>query len=160
MHLINIKNRLEQQSILFSNESLLGRPTIIGYDKKFKLQWFATQLNTFIIAMDLGAETVSVPAFEAVLNESWGYAKFHHNGLPRGFQSASAVITILISSHVDQHAIDYCRELRAGKKWAGCSVPVAIDTTHNHLHYFTKTPFWGAIYFPYIKNLIIKTTQP
>lgn len=159
MTLQEIKKRLESQSILFSENQVHGRPTVIGYDKKFKWRWFATQLNTFLVAIDLGNDPVTVATIEAALADSFAYAKQNYNGWPRGLQSAVGVITILMSSHIDERAFEYCRELKSGKKWAGFAVPVVIDSSTGQVHYFNRNPIWGRIYYPYFKDLIAKATH-
>lgn len=158
MKLNDIKLRLEVLSILFSEHSIGGRPSVIGYDKKFKWRWFATQLNTFLVAIDFGNEPVNVPAIDAALAESFSYAQKHYNGWPRGLQSGLGVITFLLSSHLDAAAIDYCENLKAGKKWAGFAVPVVIHSDSGQVHAFQRNPLWGRIYYPYFKQLIHKTT--
>jgi hypothetical protein len=159
MTLQEIRKRLESQSILFSEDQVHGRPTVIGYDKRFKWRWFATQLNTFIVAIDFGNDPVTVATIEAALIDSFAYAKQNYNGWPRGLQSGLGVITILVSSRIDQRAIEYCRELKSGKKWAGLVVPVVIDSSTGQVHSFNRNPIWGRIYYPYFKDLIAKATQ-
>lgn len=159
MTLQEIKKRLESQSILFSEDQVCGRPTVIGYDKKFKWQWFATQLNTFLVAIDFGNDPVTVAAIEAALTDSFAYAEQHYNGWPRGLQSGLGVITILVSSHIDERVIEYCRELKSGKKWAGFAVPVAIDSSTGEVYSFNRDPIWGQIYYPYFRDLIANVTQ-
>ncbi len=159
MTLQEIKKRLEALSILFSEDQILGRPAVIGYDKKFKWRWFATQLNTFLVAIDFGNDPVTVATIEAALTDSFAYAKQNYNGWLRGLQSGVGVITILISSHIDERAIEYCRELKSGKKWAGFAVPVVIDSSTGQVHSFNRNPIWGRIYYPYFKELIAKVTQ-
>jgi hypothetical protein len=154
MNLQSIKLRLKSQSIFFSEALIGGRPAVIGYEKKFKWQWFATQLNTFVVAIDFGDEPVDVAAIEAALSESFTYATRNHTGWPRGLQSGVGVICFLISSRIDALAIDYCRELKAGKKWAGFAVPVVIDSSTAAVHQFHSNPVWGLIYFPYFRELI------
>lgn len=159
MTLQEIKKRLESQSIPFSEDQVHGRPTIIAYDKKFKWRWFATQLNTFLVAIDFGNDPVTVATIEAALTDSFAYAKENHNGWPRGLQSGVGVIAILVSSHIDERAIEYCRELKSGKKWAGFAVPVVIISSTGQAHSFNRNPSWGRIYYPYFKDLIAKATQ-
>lgn len=159
MILQEIKKRLESQSILFSEDQVHGRPTVIGYNKKFKWRWFATQLNTFLVAIDFGSDPVTVATIEAALTDSFAYAKENYNGWPRGLQSGVGVIAILMSSQIDERAIEYCRELKSGKKWAGFAVPVVIDSSTGQVHSFNRNPIWGRIYYPYFKDLIVKATQ-
>jgi len=159
MKLIEIKKRLESQSILFSEDQVHGRPAVIGYDKKFKWEWFATQLNTFLVAIDFGNDPVTVATIEAALTDSFAYAKQNYSGWPRGLQSSLGVVTILVSSRIDERVVEYCRELKSGKKWAGFAVPVAIDSSTGQVHSFERGPIWGRIYYPYLKDLIAKATQ-
>ncbi len=159
MTLQEIKNRIESQSFLFSDDQVCGRPAVVGYDKKFKWRWFATQLNTFLVAIDFGNDSVTIATIESALTDSFAYAKQNYNGWPRGLQSGVGVITILLSSDIDGRAIEYCRELKSGKKWAGFAVPVVIDSPTGQVYYFNRNPIWGRIYYPYFKDLIIKTTH-
>ena len=104
MDIQKIKNRLQSKSVFLSEDSIGGRPTVIGYDKQFRWRWFATQLNTFIVAVDFGNETVTVESIENVLNEAFAYAKQNYSGWPRGFQSALGSIVIVISSSIEDTA--------------------------------------------------------
>ncbi|MEJ2612835.1 MAG: hypothetical protein P8179_22940 [Candidatus Thiodiazotropha sp.] len=158
MSLQEIKKRLESQSILYSEDQIHGRPTVIGYDKKFKWQWIATQLNTFLVAIDYGKDQVTVESIESAQADSFVYAKKHYNGWPHGLQSGLGVITILMSAQIDTDAIEYCQKLKSGKKWAGFAVPVVIDSSNNQIHSFDKNPIWGRIYYPYFKDLISNIT--
>ena len=154
MNLHSIKSRLESKGIFLSEDSLCGRPTVIGYEKRFRWRWFATQLNTFVVAADYGDETLTVQSIEALLSEAFSYAKKHYTGWPRGFQSGVGTIAILLSSSIDDDAIKYCRELKAGKKWAGFAVPVAIGTSSNETFVFDRNPMWGRIYYPHFKKIV------
>lgn len=138
---------------------MLGRPAVIGYDKRFRWRWFATQLNTFVVAIDYGDEPVSMATIEAALTESFAFAKRNYKGWPRGLQSAVGVITLLRSSCLDAGAIEYCRELKSGKKWAGFAVPVVLDASTGQAHFFSRSPLWGRVYYPHFRKLILQSTQ-
>lgn len=158
MTLENIKTQLENKGVLLSDENILDQPNVIGYEKKFKWKWFATQLNTFIIASDLGDQTLSVSIMEKHLAESFNYAKKNYKGWPRGFQSGLAVINILISKNIEQDLKDYCTQLKVGKKFAGFSIPVVIDSNTGEVFCFHKNPIVGGIYYPHFKRLINEVT--
>lgn len=153
-----IKTQLENKGILLSDEDILDQPNVIGYEKKFKWKWFATQLNTFIIASDLGEQPLSVSVMEKHLAESFNYAKKNYKGWPRGFQSGLAVINILISKNIDIDLKEYCKKLKVGKKFAGFSIPVVIDSNTGEAFYFEKNPIVGGIYYPHFKRLIKEVT--
>jgi hypothetical protein len=153
-----IKERLNEKSILFSEDGFADRPTVVGYDKVFKWRWMATQMNTFIVVADFGNEIVSPMTFAKLFHQSFGYAKLNYSGWPRGVQSSMAVIAVIISTNIDSDAVDYCKELKVRKSWAGFSVPVAIDASTDQVHVFNKNPLRGIIYYPYFKRLIAEIT--
>lgn len=159
MNLETIKSKLKTQSILFSEDAIGHCPTVIGYEKKFRWSWMATQLNTFIVASDLGERTISTGIIERHLMDSFEYAQKHYSGWPRGLQSGIGVISILISSDVDESSRAYCRMLKSDKKWAGFSIPVAVDTSKREVYFFDHYPMWGRIYYPHFKKLIQKTVN-
>ena len=64
------------------------------------------------------------------------------------------VISILISNNVEDGAIEYCKKLKSGKKWAGFSIPVVFNSETNETYQFEKTPIWGRIYYPHFRKLI------
>lgn len=154
MNLASIKKNLQAREIFFSEDKILERPTVIGYEKKFKWKWMATQLNTFVVASDFKNDEVTPEMVEAHLNHAFDYAKKNNKGLPRGFQSGVGAISILFSSKVTQEAKDYCQELKSGKKWAGFIIPVVVDTSEKKAYFFEASPLWGKIYFPHFKQLI------
>ncbi len=62
----------------------------------------ATQMNTFVIATDLGDKTVTPIVIRKNLEEVYFFAKRNYTGWPRGLQSALSVISILISTNIPQ----------------------------------------------------------
>lgn len=154
MTLPGIKEELVARNILFSEDAICGRPSVIGYDKQFRWSWMATQLNTFVVVTDFGAEAANVPALEAFLADAFAYADKNYKGWPRGLQSGIGVVAMMVSSNLDADAISYCQELRSGKKWAGFTIPVVIDSGSGQMHRFGKKPMWGRIYYPYFEKLI------
>ena len=154
MNLESIKSKLNEQSIYHSDENILGKPSFIGYEKKFKWSWMATQLNTFVVTTDFGDEQITTAIIEKHLTASFDFARSNYSGWPRGLQSGMGVICVLISNNVDEAAKDYCLRLLSGKKWAGFSIPVIYNSQSNELYRFQKNPMWGAIYYPHFKRMI------
>lgn len=159
MTLNSIKGKLHSKSIFLKDEKILGQPSVIAYEKKFKWSWLATQLNTFIVASDFGDENITVDSIEKHLSEAFTFAKNNYTGWPRGFQSGVGVISILISKNITPEAKEYCKTLKSGKKWAGFTIPVTIDSSTNEVSYFEKNPIWGRIYYPHFKKMILEITQ-
>jgi len=154
MKIETIKTQLKDANIFHSEEKILDHTSVIGYEKLFKWKWIATQLNTFIVATDLGNKEITPSVIESHLTESFSYAKDNYTGWPKGLQSGLGVICILISDNLTEEAKEYCIQLKSGKKWAGFSIPVLVDSNNDEVFQFEKDPMWGKIYYPHFKKLI------
>jgi len=156
--LTSIEKNLKNQNIFHSKNKILGKPTVIGYDKQFRWSWMATQLNTFIIATDFGSTKLTEHIIKDHINESFNFAENNYKGWPRGMQSGLGAISILISSNIDKDAKDFCTKLKSGKRFGGFSIPVIINSSTGEIFKFERSPMWGGIYFSYFKELIEKIT--
>ncbi len=154
MNIHSVKENLTKNSLFHSEAKILDKPSVIGYEKKFRWSWFATQLNTFIVATDMENEEITQVTIENHLSESFDLAKKNYSGWPRGLQSGLGVISILISKHISSEAKEYCQKLKSGKKWAGFTIPVVFNPETNEVFEFEKNPIWGRIYYPHFKKLI------
>ena len=154
MNTTSIKNKLQTSSIFHSEGNILNHDSVIGYEKKFKWAWMATQLNTFIVVTDFGDEEIDVALIEKHLTESFNFSKQNYKGWPRGFQSAVGVVSVLISNNITDEAKEYCQKLKSGKKWAGFSIPVVYNSETQETFQFKKNPMWGRIYYPHFRRLI------
>ncbi len=154
MKIETIKANLKKDTIFHSEGKILNNLSVIGYEKKFKWSWVATQLNTFIVATDFGNTEITKSVIENHLSESFKYAKQNYTGWPIGLQSGLGVICVLISSNITEEAKEYCVKLKSGKKWAGFSIPVVANSATNEVFQFKKNPMWGRIYYPLFKDLI------
>ena len=154
MNLDSIKAKLQSANVYHSDQQIQGKPSVIGYEKKFKWSWMATQMNTFIVATDYGDQQITPAIIEHHLTESYAFSKANYTGWPKGLQSGVGVIAILISSNITPEAQEYCVKLKSGKKWAGFTIPVAYNSSNSEVYQFAKNPMWGRIYYPHFKKLI------
>lgn len=154
MKINSIKENFQQNGIFYSEDSILEQTTAIAYEKKFRWTWAATQLNTFIFVSDFGDEEVTVRLIEKYIHHAVEYSKKHYSGWPKGIQSGTAIIPILISTQISAEAIEYCQKLKSGRRWKVFTVPTMIDGRTNQFIQFTKNPLWGMIYYPHLQRLI------
>lgn len=154
MDIESIKAKFKASHIFHSETKVLDHKSVVGYEKKFRWIWMATQLNTFIIATDFGNLEITQALIEDHLSASFKFSMENYKGWPRGLQSGVGVISILISSQVSDEAKEYCQKLKSGKKWAGFTIPVAYNSETNETFQFEKHPIWGRIYYPHFRKLI------
>lgn len=143
---------LQQTNLSVENATIGGIPCAVGYEKKFKWAWFATQLNTFVIIGETN-EPITKAVIEKFSTDCFEYALKNNKGWPRGLQAGVGAIAILKGSTVDSEAVAFCEKLDK-KHWSAFEVPVIYNTQSGVIHKYVKSPIWGTIYFPHFTDLI------
>ncbi|MDE5419603.1 hypothetical protein L3049_16550 [Labilibaculum sp. DW002] len=147
------KSRFVNDEMFFAQEKIDNKyDTVFAYLKKFKMSWFATQLNTFIAISQIEGE-ITKDTLKDYSSKTYKYALKNHKGWPRGIQAGVGSISVLIGTSVSKESIDYCKKL-SKKHWSAFEIPVIVDLSKMQVIRFDKRPVWGTIYFPYLKALI------
>lgn len=139
------------------NGKIAGIECSVGTIKKFKWSWFATQLNTFVFIGETD-QIIDKTLIENFSRNCFEYAVKHNTGWPRGFQSGIASIAILKGSSIDNSAIEFCSRF-SKKHWSAFEMPLLYDTTQNKIIKNQSGKIWGAIYVPYLNNIINAVTR-
>ena len=152
-----LKELYKKESISIRDAKICGISCEIGYIKKFKWRWMATQMNLFIF---IGKSNKKIDArfLEEFSNDCLKYSMEHSRGWPRGIQSGIISIAILKGESVDDEGIAYC-EQTPKMKWAALEIPVIYNQKEKKTIKFKSTPLWGLIYFPFINKTIDKVTK-
>lgn len=143
---------LKKENLYLKEETIGGIACSVGYIKKFKWSWMATQLNTFVIIGKTDAK-IDRPLIEAFSKNCFEYSLKNHQGWPRGLQAGVASIAILQGAVIDNSAKEFCEKL-SKKHWSAFEIPVLYDTDKKQPVRFIKTPIWGTIYFPFFIKTI------
>jgi hypothetical protein len=147
---------LKAQQLFLTNENIGGIACSIGYVKKFKWSWMATQLNTFIFIGEANG-TIDKAATEKFSDDCYNYAIKNNKGWPRGLQSGVGSIAILKGETIDSAAKAFC-ESPSKKHWSAFEVPVLYHTSEKKTIRYKSNPIWGRIFFPYFTKLIDTVT--
>lgn len=152
-----LKELYKKESISIRDAEISEISCEIGYIKKFKWRWMATQMNLFIF---IGNSNKKIDArlLEEFSNGCLKYSMEHARGWPRGIQSGIISIAILKGESVDEEGIAFC-EQTPKIKWAALEIPVIYNQKEKKTIKFKSTPLWGLIYFPFINKTIEKVTK-
>lgn len=142
----------KSEGIFFGQETINGITCSIGYIKKFKWSWFATQLNTFVIIGET-KEKIDKLTIENFSKDCFEYALKNHKGWPRGLQAGVGSIAILQGNDIDNEAIKFCEKL-SKKHWSAFEIPVIYRTNERKAIRYKSQPIWGTIYFPFFTKTI------
>lgn len=116
------KDVLISKSIFVGHEMIGNISCAVGYIKRFRLQWFATQLNSFVFIGE-PMERIDRATIESFSSDCLAYALDNHKGWPRGLQSGVCSIAILQGWSIDQEAQRFCESF-SKKHWSAFEVPV------------------------------------
>lgn len=147
---------LKIENIYFGQETINGISCSIGYIKKFKWSWLATQLNTFVI-IGKANEGIDKQLIESFSKSCYEYSLKNHKGWPRGLQAGVCSIAILQGSIIDSAAIQFCERF-SKKHWSAFEIPVLYNAEEKKAIRNTGNPLWGAIYFPFITKTVDSIT--
>jgi hypothetical protein len=81
-------------------------------------------------------------------------------GLPRGLGRAVFVYPVAITQDVDPATSQVIRTQAPRKHWGGNEMPVIVELATAKLHYFEKTPLWGAAYYRGFRKMIKELLAP
>jgi len=143
---------LKSQEAQLSEATIGGIKCNVGYIKKFKWSWLATQLNTFVIIGETDS-LIDKNAIETFSKNCFDYALKNSQGWPRGIQSGIGSVAILKGSNVDPSAAHFCQTF-SKKHFSAFEVPVVYDTQQKRTFRYSSTPLWGKIYFPFFTKII------
>ncbi|PZP50375.1 MAG: hypothetical protein DI598_05695 [Pseudopedobacter saltans] len=154
---MNPKDIFLKENIYFGEAVLAGVSCSVGYIKKFKWSWLATQLNIFVF---IGKTELPVTRdlIDGFSTACFNYAKANNKGWPRGIQSAVGSIAILQANSVHDDAKIYGTGFMR-KHWSAFEIPVILDMQTKSSYRFLGKPLWGAIYFPFFEKTIIDLTN-
>lgn len=143
---------LDNRTYHFETVTIDGHECEMVYIKKFKLVWFASRLNLFIIIRKTD-EVIDKKLIDSFSRSCYQYALNNYKGIPRGFQAAVASIAILKGKNVDDSAIKFC-EYDLRKHWSAFEIPVVYDTDRKVGFRFKSKPAWGYLFFPYLEKTL------
>jgi hypothetical protein len=153
--LTEIKAKLEQNRLFFAEPEIYNQKSLVGYDKQFRLQWFATQLNTFISVTAFDEEDlVTEFLVREYAEDVYNYALMNNRGWKPGFQSGVVAIPVVIVKKAAIDARVFCEKPKKAKKWGGFMMPIVIERISGDVFYVQERPFVGRLYYTYLKKLM------
>lgn len=149
---MSVSKVFRQEGIFFDEDTINNIRCSIGYIKKFKWSWMATQLNLMVMVGETN-EPVTAKLISDFSLACFHYAAKHHKGWPRGLQSGVGSFAILKGSNVTPEAAAFAKVL-SRKHWSGFEIPVICDVQKREYIRFQAYPLWGRIYFPFFAKTI------
>jgi hypothetical protein len=115
--------------------------------------------ETFFLFAEL--PSLSVDSLRRFSANCFAYAKKTKKiPLPCGLFESVFCFPVAIVDGVDAAVAESVRAKAPPKHWASFEMPVVYDLRSNALHYFEKTPAWGAAYYASTRKTIQELLPP
>ena len=108
----------------------------------------------------------SIPAVDQATMRSFGDACFRYStkvdsgAMPRGFGGSLTVYAVGLTLAVDEAIATAIRRTSPPKHVSALEIPVIVELEPRRIHYFEKTPLWGAAYWRGLRKTIQELLPP
>lgn len=125
-------------------------PATVARRARFRFQWAMTRVHAFVFVVEV--DHLRDEDLEALLDAAATYAKEHKGGLPRGLQTSTAAVSVIVADSLDDHAADTIRSPR--KRFAILNFPAAVVGEDEHLVMREQRLLWGLLYDSWFRDLV------
>jgi hypothetical protein len=132
--------------------------TGVAHRSRFQLTKFGMWETFFVFREFHHLDPTSLRAFMREANEFT--VRNRAVSLPRGAFAGVATFGVAVARTHDPDATREIRETAPKKHWAAMEMPVVCEATTGRLHYFQRTPVWGAAYYRGLRKQIEELLSP
>ena len=104
-------------------------------------------VDTFVVAKYLPRDTLDRDLFRGFCSGAFDFGLKNKVWLPRGFGGTAVVHPVVVTDELDRDLCLFVEDEYCPKHWASFEFPVVHDLSSGRIHFYTKTPAWGAAYY-------------
>jgi hypothetical protein len=123
---------------------------IVGRRSEFRVRWLMTRLHVLVLVVATDRLTVEIA--DEIIAAATTEAVHGKPGLPRGLQTGTGVVPVVVANEVDDAVPEY---IRTGndRTFAVVCVPALVQPTASHVVVRGKPQLWGRIYYAHLAQL-------
>jgi hypothetical protein len=124
---------------------------LVARRSEFRWEWVGSRMHTFVVA--LSAAELEANRAQALSTEAQDYAIKHKGGLPRGLQTGTATIAVIISDEADEESVAWFKQ-EPTHRYAALLFPVLARPGSEELAYFSGRWSRGYLYRDYLLGIV------
>lgn len=133
------------------------QPALVARRSEFRWEWMGSRMHTFVVAFTVGQ--LGPKRAQTLSNEAQNYAIKHKGGLPRGLQTGTATIAVVIPDQADEDSVRWFRQ-EPKQRFAALLLPVLARPGSEPLVYFTGRWSRGYLYRDYLLGIVRDIVAP
>lgn len=134
-----------------------SRAALVARRSDFRWRWVATRLHVFVVAIQVTEAHVDLA--DDLIDAAQRHAIAHKGGLPRGLQTGTATMTVLLTE-APSPALRAHFAQRPEHRFAAMNFPVLLETDRATLTYFTGSQLLGRMYAGHLRRLADDVLAP
>jgi hypothetical protein len=131
---------------------------LVASRKRFELSKFGAAQNFFVFSTLSSVDSAQMREFSSACFRYVTNAQ--GSAVPRGMGRAVYCYAVAVVPQVDAATSKAVRTQAPGRHWAASEIPVVAELNTGKLHYFEKTPLWGAAYYRGFRRTIRQLLGP
>lgn len=153
-----IKSALEKGGLAPHPITLGGADAFVGQTAAFRWTWMATRLHTYVFVRVFDELIATPHNLDQFLDAARNYALLHKTGLPPGYQTGTAAITVAVVDDALDEAVDWASSPH-GARSGQITFPVVVDSYNRRVTY-PGAILMGIVYLPYLKQMVRRYVEP
>jgi hypothetical protein len=148
---------LNRAGFRLEHATVAGVGALVARKPEFRWTWFGTRLHTFVVVLDAPGATQAAAA--DLVAAAQQYAIENKGGLPRGLQTGTATIAVLLA---DDPPPDVREWFAAAPKhrYGALSVPVLAEPRTGSVTTFSGKRFVGSVYASHLRGVVDDVIAP
>lgn len=140
-----------------SHTAIGDQQALVARRSEFRWGWVASRIHTFVVVFSVGG--LGPKRAQALSTEAQDFAIKHKGGLPRGLQTGTATIAVVIPDEADEDSVRWFRQ-EPKHRYAALLFPVLARPGSEELVYFTGRWSRGYIYRDYLFGIVRDIVAP
>ena len=140
-----------------SRTAIGDQQALVGRRAEFRWEWVASRMHTFVVVFSVGG--LGPKQAQALSTEAQDYAIKHKGGLPRGLQTGTATIAVIIPDEAGEDSARWFRK-EPTHRYAALLFPVLARPGSGELTYFTGRWSRGYVYRDYLLGIVRHIVAP
>jgi hypothetical protein len=125
-YLQKVASALAKQGFVVETATVEGRTAVTGTRSDFRWRWFASHLDTSVVAASFAPGEQARESLDAFLSAASSWAVGHRGRHMFGVQSGTAVVAVAVLAGRGEQAERWATEPH-GQRFAAIAYPVAVD---------------------------------
>ena len=152
-----LERRLGDDGYGVGHETIAGHAALVGRRSDFRWRWLGTRLHTFVVAFATPGLRGDLAAWLAAAAHQ--YSIDAKGGLPRGLQTGTAAVPVLVADSADPAARAWAAAVPA-HRFGALVFPVLVESDFGTVTCFRERMRIGGIYAGHLRGVVRDIVEP